>query len=157
MKNIIYASIYLLLFGVLSSCTGDKTNPVTQAQPLSQTLIYQKPGLVDSIIGTCSTFLVRTFYLDTLDFSQFTAGKFEKSAFTDGDLSEIKIYYLNAGTAVTLFSLQGLNQINSAEATEFPSPGIKTTYFMQVKLYSSICTGNYFYIRLSDVKIFGLK
>lgn len=127
-------------------------NPAT-----SSYLLYQKPGLIDSITGTCSTFLVRNFTLDTIDFSGYARNVLEKDAYTDGDLSEILIYYLNADTAVNVIKLEGREQINSRSAVEFIAPERKETYYLRLKLYSSVCTGQLFHLKLRDVKIYGVR
>jgi len=145
----------LLSLTIVSSCSDDNINPVTQSQ--NQFLLYQKPGLVDSIIGTCSTYLIRNFTLDTLDFRQFNLARLQKDSFTDGDLSEIIIYYLNADTAVNVVHLQGSHQINSSSPVDFQPPKIKTIFYMRLKLYSSVCTGNYFYLKIRNLYLFGLN
>jgi hypothetical protein len=145
----------LLLFFILSSCSEDKSNPLTQ--PQTQSLLYQKPGLVDSIVGTCSTYLIRTFILDTLDFRMFNSVRFERNSFTNGNLSEINIYYVNSDTAVSILLLQGLHQINSTNISDTQSPKIKTKFYLRMKLFASVCTGDYYHLKLRDIKIFGIN
>jgi hypothetical protein len=154
MKNYSFGFICFLLL-VLSSCTEDKSNPVKQFQ--TQSLLYQKSGLIDSIVGTCSSYLISTVILDTLDFRQFNTARFQRVAYTNANLSEINIYYLNADTAVSVLHLQGSNQINSTGATDFQPPKIKTKFYLRLKLFSSVCTGDLFHLKLRDVNIFGLN
>jgi len=148
--------IYMLLLSgvlLLEACS-DNPQGIVNA---SNYLVYQKPGLIDSISGTCSTYLIRNFTLDTIDFSAFDKGILEKNAFTDGDLSEIIIYYLNADTAVAVLNLQGKEQINTAGQIEFQPPKRSEIYYLRMKLYSSVCTGEQFHLKLRDVKIYGVR
>ena len=145
----------LLLFFILSSCSEDTSNPLTQHQ--TQSLLYEKPGLVDSIVGTCSTYLIRTFILDTLDFRMFNSMRFERNSFTNGNLSEVNIYYVNNDTAVSVLLLQGLHQINSTNISDVPSPKIKTKFYLRMKLFASVCTGDFYHLKLRDIKIFGIN
>jgi hypothetical protein len=137
----------------LQSCSENPQGSVS----VNQDLIYQKPGLIDSIVGTCSTFLIRNFTLDTINFSSYNKAYLEKDAFTDGDLSEIIVYYLNSDTAVSVLNLQGRDMINSTGRIEFQPTKDKRNYFLRMKLYSSVCTGQLFHLKLRDVKIYGEK
>ncbi len=137
----------------LQSCSENPQESVS----VNQVLIYQKSGLIDSIVGTCSTFLIRNFTLDTINFSSYKKAFLEKEAFTDGDLSEIIVYYLNSDTVVSVINLQGRDMINSTGRIEFQPPKDKRNYFLRMKLYSSVCTGQLFHLKLRDVKIYGEK
>ena len=128
-----------------------------ESSTTSNYLLYQKPGLIDSITGTCSTYLIRNFTLDSIDFSQYDKAVLEKNSFTDGDLSGIQVYYLNSDTAVYVIDLQGKGQINTASSVEFQPPKRKEKYFLRLKLYSSVCTGQLFYLKLRDMKIYGVR
>jgi hypothetical protein len=152
MKNLIYLSLIIGTL-IIESCSD---NPQGNAN-MNNYLVYEKPGLLDSITGTCSTFLIRNFTLDTLNFSDYNKAVLERNSFTDGDLSEIIIYYLNSDTAVNVLNLQGKGQINSAEPIEFYPPKRNETYYLRMKLYSSVCTGQFFHLKLRDVKIYGMK
>lgn len=143
--------ITALLALTVVSCSDNLQN----STKISEDIIYHKPGLVDSIVGTCSSFLIRNFTLDTLDMSGYTKCFFEKDAFTDGDLSEIIIYYINSDTAVTLVNLRGTQQINSAAPFEFTPPERKTTVFLRMKLFASVCTGQLYHLKLRNIKISG--
>lgn len=152
MKYIMYILIISGLIWAESCSESPLESPTT-----SNYLLYQRPGLVDSISGTCSTYLIRNFTLDSIDFSQYNKAVLEKNSFTDGDLSEIIIYYLNADTAVAILNLQGREQINSANAIEFQPPKRNETYYLRMKLYSSVCTGEQFHLKLRDLKIYGVR
>jgi len=152
MKNLVYL---LLIVGVFAT-EGCSENPLA-GSTANNFLVYQKPGLLDSISGTCSTFLIRNFTLDTIDFSQYSKAILEKSAYTNGDLSEILIYYINADTSVNVLHLEGKGQINSSGTVEFQPPKRNEKYFLRMKLYSSVCTGEQFHLKLRDVKIYGVR
>ena len=99
----------------------------------------------------------KKFYSDTINFSSYKKAYFEKDSFTDGDLSEIIVYYLNSDTVVSVLNLQGRDMINSTGRIEFQPPKDKRNYFLRMKLYSSVCTGQLFHLKLRDVKIYGEK
>lgn len=152
MKNLfILICISSVIF--LQSCS-DNVQPVVQE---NSELVFQQTGLIDSIVGTCSTYLIRNFSLNTIDFSSYDKAVLEKNAYTDGDLSEIIVYYINSDTAVNVLHLQGKEQINYAGKIEFQPPKDSRNYFLRLKLFSSVCTGQLFHLKLRDLKIFGVK
>jgi len=118
------------------------------------TLLYERNGLVDSITGTCSTFLIRNIFLDTLNLELYSEIRIEFAAFTDGDLSTLSIYYIQDST-IKLFELNGL-EIANTRLVVIPSPNILKDYYLRLKLYSSICTGKLFVLSVRDLKIYGI-
>lgn len=152
MKTLIYTVLITVML-IAESCSENPQGNVNT----NNYLVYEKPGLIDSITGTCSTFLIRNFTLDSINFSDYGKAVLEKSSFTDGDLSEIILYYINSDTAVNVLNLQGKGQINSAEPSEFYPPKRNETYYLRMKLYSSVCTGQLFHLKLRDIKIYGVK
>jgi len=152
MKLYLYL-IPVLLLGIFASCSDNAVN--TQTGDVE--LLYQKQGLIDSVVGTCSTFLIRNFELDTIDFSNFRKARLEKESFTDGDLSEIIIYYRQGDSLIQVFNLSGKKQINSMESIEMNIPQNKQVYYLRLKLFSSTCTGELFHLKLRNLKIYGVK
>lgn len=150
MKNF---KLLFILAGIviLNSCSE---NPQTIGSR-NQSLLYQKQGLVDSLVGTCSSYLIRNFTLDTIDFSGYSNGVFEKDSYTDGDLSEIIVYYINADTAVNIVHLEGQSQINSTTQITFHPPVTKNKYYLRLKLFSSVCTGQLYHLKLRNIRIYG--
>ena len=152
MRYIVYILLIISVLAAESCSENPQENTMT-----NNYLLYEKQGLIDSITGTCSTYLIRNFTLDTIDFSNYGKGIIEKDGYTDGDLSEIIIYYINADTAVQVLTLQGKDQINTAGQIEFQAPKKNEKYYLRMKLYSSICTGQLFHLRLRDLKIYGVR
>ena len=149
-----YLVLLILSFVIISSCSD---NPVKTDAVKTETLIYEKPGLVDSIVGTCSAYIVRTLILDSIDTRNFSELKVELNAYTDGDLSNISIYYLNADTNYNLFVLSGTSQINNTNSNVIPSPKIKDIFFLRLRLFASVCTGQNYHLKMRDLKIFGVN
>lgn len=147
----------ILILGLLSvfalSCSDN--NPQESGQVSEQ--LYVHNGTLDSLVGTCSVYLIRTFPLDTLDFTGFERIRFERDSFTEGDLSGISFYYLDSEIAVNVINLEGIQAINNTSPVEIPSPKNRTKYFIRLKLNSSFCTGELFQLVLRNPVIYGVK
>jgi len=153
MKKII---ILILFAAVFYSCSESPTGSGGEVN-LTETLIFEQTGVVDSIVGTCSTFLIRTVILDTLDLRDYKKLKVEMERFTDGDRSEISMHYVRADTAVKILNAEGLSGINGTDAFVIDSPALKDKYYFRMKLYSSVCTGQLFHLKVKNLRIYGLK
>ena len=117
------------------------------------TLLYERNGLIDSVVGTCSTFLIRNIFLDTLNLELYRDIRIEFNAFTNGDLSTLSVYYIQDST-INLFELNGL-EITNTQLVIIPSPNLLKDYYLRLKLYSSFCTGQLFVLSVRDLKIYG--
>ena len=148
--NRIFSAVIIIVVIFLSSCSEDIVN---SNQESTGTLLYERNGLIDSLVGTCSTFLIRNFFLDTLDFESYGNIRIEFNAFTDGDLSSLSFYYIQ-DTTVNVFEINGLG-INNTQAVNIPSPNITRDFYLRLKLFSSICTGQNYVLSVRDLKIFG--
>lgn len=149
-----YLNLIIIVSSViLLSCSDNAVNN----QSGGAELLYQKQGLIDSVVGTCSTFLIRNFELDTIDFSNYRKARLERESFTDGDLSEIIIYYRQGDSLIQVFNLSGKKQINNMESIEMNIPQTRQIYFLRLKLFSSTCTGELFHLKLRNLKIYGIK
>ena len=146
----IFSAVIIIVVIFLSSCSEDIVN---SNQESTGTLLYERNGLIDSLVGTCSTFLIRNFFLDTLDFESYGNIRIEFNAFTDGDLSSLSFYYIQ-DTTVNVFEINGLG-INNTQAVNIPSPNITRDFYLRLKLFSSICTGQNYVLSVRDLKIFG--
>lgn len=147
---------FLLLFissGILLIGCGN--NPSESYIEPEYSQIYQKQGLIDSIVGTCSSYLVRTFPLDTLDFTQYSKLKIKMDSFTDGDLSSVQIYRLVNDTIANIYYTEGLQGINIQSPIIVDSPKDRKMYYVRMKLFSSVCTGQYFHLKVRNLNISG--
>lgn len=153
MRKLIFV---IFLAAVFYSCSESPTGSGGEVN-LTETLIFEQTGVVDSIVGTCSTFLIRTVILDTLDLRDYKKLKVEMERFTDGDRSEISMHYVRADTAVKILNAEGLSGINGTDAFVIDSPALKDKYYFRMKLYSSVCTGQLFHLKVKNLRIYGLK
>jgi hypothetical protein len=145
------AYIFLFIL-ILSGCNRNLT-----VEPETYVLLYQKQSLLDSLVGTCSTFLIRTIILDTVNTVGYQKLQINLNAKTDGDLSSVEMFYYKGDSIKTLFSLNGISQINNTNSVTSSSPEDKTQIFVRLKLYSSVCTGQLYYLKIRNVVINGIK
>lgn len=143
---------YCFVLFALSFIGGCKDNPVEA--PLSYGLKYERNGLIDSITGDCSVVVTRSYVLDSLDLRGVSKIKMNYLAHTDADISFLRLFYLNADTAVNVVSLEGAAQISNANSIEFDAPQMKDLFFVRLGLRSSVCTGDIFHLKLRDLKIY---
>jgi hypothetical protein len=149
-----YIFLLLIIFsGILLIGCGN--NPTETTNQQNYDLIFQKTGLLDSIVGTCSTFLVRTIPLDTLDFTAYSKLRISMDSFTDGDLSTIQMYRVIDDTVANIFYLEGIQDINSSGTIEIDSPKDRKMYYVRMKLFSSVCTGQYFHLKARNLNVYG--
>ena len=148
-KIIPYCFIIVLLIS-LSAC---KDNSVETTTP-SYGLKFERDGLLDSITGDCSTVVTRVAGLDSLDFRGFSKIKMQYNAHTDADISFLRIFYLQADTAVNVISLDGSDEISNMTSIEVDAPQTKQYFYVRMALRSSVCTGDIFHIKLRDLKIY---
>lgn len=153
----------LILWGImcagiyLSGCSTDTITGNNNGQmPGQGDLLYEKPGLLDSLNGTCSAYLVRNFFLDTLDMSSYSNLRIELKGQTDGDRSNLIMYYLDNG-AVNMVELEGLNEINGNVSLTIPAPEKMTDVHFRMLLFASVCTGHYYSLTVRDLKIYGIN
>lgn len=153
MKSLTVIMSAIIILMLISGCSEDSVSPTSSK---TQTLLYERIGLVDSIAGTCSAYIVRTIILDSIDTRNYSAVRFEMDSYTDGDLSNITLYYLK-DSAVNIFSLEGLSAINNTAEYSAPSPKIKGTLYLRLRLYASVCTGEYYHLKMRNFRIFGIN
>lgn len=152
-----FLKIYFIVFAVtlifISGCSDNSNNPIEE----TATLLYEKPGLVDSLVGTCSAYLIRTSIFDSIDTRSYDKLKIEFNAYTDGDLSNISFYYLNADTNSYLITLDGSNKINNSKSFSIASPQVKNNFFLRLKLFASVCTEQNYHLKIKNLKIYGVN
>lgn len=154
MKNTLKFIPLLLILTFLASGCSDSGTDSNSSQ--TETLIFEKQGLVDSIWGTCSAYIVHTVIIDSLDTRNYKSLRFEMSSYTDGDLSNITLYYLK-DTAINIFSFNGLSGINNTSSHQTTSPMIKNNLYLRFRLYSSVCTGQYYHLKMRNFRIYGVN
>ena len=147
----LFLVIFFFSFIVFLSCSENIIENSNNQN--TGTLLYERNGLVDSVVGTCSTFLIRNIFLDTLNLELYRDIRIEFNAFTDGDLSTLSVYYIQDST-INLFELNGL-EITNTQLVIIPSPNLLKDYYLRLKLYSSFCTGQLFVLSVRDLKIYG--
>jgi hypothetical protein len=147
------AGIYLSGCNDSGSITGSENTTGTST---GGDLLYEKPGLLDSLNGTCSSYLVRNHFLDTINMSQYSTIRIEFSADTDGDRSNLIMYYFANGVT-NLFQLEGLEEINGNKFIDIPAPNYMSDVHFQLRLFASICTGQYYHLSVRDLKIYGVQ
>jgi hypothetical protein len=76
-------------------------------------------------------------------------------SFTDGDLSSVQLFRLINDTIANVFYFEGLYEINSSNSITVDSPGDRKMYFVRMKLFSSVCTGQYFHLKVRNLNISG--
>ncbi len=149
---------YLLLsISALFILAGCSDSPTEINNIQDGNLIYEKLNLVDSLVGTCSAYLIRTSILDSLDTRDYNKLRIEFNAYTDGDLSNVSAYYTNTNTNFYLFELNGINQINNTNSITITSPKIKDIFYLRLRLFSSVCTGQYYHLKIRNLKIYGVN
>mgnify|MGYP007037477849 FL=1 len=145
-----YISYCVLLLLLITEC---KDNLVTNEQ--SYGLRYERTGLLDSIVGDCSTVITRVVPLDSIDFRGVSKIRMGYNAHTDADISFLKFFYISAAdTAVNIVSLEGTEAISNMSSVEVDAPQTKQYFYLRMALRSSVCTGDIFHIKLRDLKIY---
>lgn len=150
--SIALAVVYFAGCNDSGSITGNETNTVSTGGDL----LYEKPGLLDSLTGTCSSYLVRNHLLDTLDMRIYSTIRVEFFAETDGDRSNLVMYYFANGV-MNLFQLEGLGEINGNKFIDIPAPQYMSDVHFQLRLFASVCTGQYYNLKVRNLKIYGVK
>lgn len=151
--GILIAGVYFTGCNDSGSITGSDPN---NGGTTGGDLLYEKPGLLDSLSGTCSSYLVRNHFLDTIDMSQYSNIRIEFSGVTDGDRSNLVMYYFANGV-MNLLDLEGLQEINGNKSIVIPAPNYMSDVHFQLRLFSSICTGQYYSLTVRNLKIYGVE
>lgn len=143
----------LCIFAVLNCITLISCGDNAVTSPAYDNLIYSRNGLVDSLVGTCQGATIRSYELgDSLDFRNTDKIRFDFNTGTDSDISEFIIYY-RRDTLVKLVSITG-SDVNNLKSATVDSPGIKDKFYAQINFRSSVCTGEQFYFKVRDIKVY---
>lgn len=151
MKKIFFKTRSIFLAVFFFSIYGCSDNSV---QSPTETLIYEYPGVIENVGGDCSAVQIRTRSLGTFDLASADKIKFSFEGMSDADLSSINFYYLLNDEQVHLVNLTDRDQINNTRTIEVDAPGIETEVYSRVTLKSSVCTGQIYFLTLSNLKIF---
>ena len=156
LKYFLYCFILLGAVVYVNGCADNIVTPINSQQTSeTKTLLIEKQGLLDSITGTCSSFIIRTSYLDTLDFTGFEEVEITFNAYTDADLSVFNIFYVR-DSAMIVSNLEGLN-ISNTMTLRVPSPKVRDFFQVRLRLMASLCTGQIYHLKLRDLKIYGVN
>lgn len=142
--------LVLILCSILSGCSDNSVEN-------TETLIFQLDGVIESLDGDCSGVQVRTRDLGDFDFRASRKIKLNFSGMSDADLSSISIFYNQNDEPVYLMNLTNREQINNTASVEINSPNVRCELFSRVTLKSSVCTGQIFYIKFSDLKVYSVN
>ncbi|HEX2788340.1 MAG TPA: hypothetical protein VHP32_10565 [Ignavibacteria bacterium] len=142
------ANLLILLF--LSVAIYSCTDKIFTPSPFFQ-VIYEKPGLVDSLRGDCSASQIRTFSLGSHDLAQYDSLLFQFSNSTDADLALIQVYY--PGASNYLMYLQG-KSLSEISHWQIPAPDYNGEVYLRMILNSSVCTGHIYHLSVRDFKMY---
>lgn len=143
--SILFIAVLVL---IISGCSD---NPVKAP---AEILLYEYQGIIENLGGDCSAVQIRTRSLGTMDLSDADKIKFNFEGMSDADLSSISFYYIENNQQIDLIHLPDREQINNTRSVEVDSPGISAEIFSRVTLKSSVCTGQIFFLTLSNLKIY---
>jgi len=147
-------SFLILVFGGIIQLSCNENSVEGQRV---ENLVLQLDGELEYILGDCSATQVRTRNLGVLDFTNAQKVRFDLSGMTDADISSIGIFYVNNNENVFLVDLPDRNAVNGTGSVEVNSPRTNSGIFLRVTLRSSVCTGQLFHIRVSDLKIYTIN
>ena len=131
---------FLMLTGVLLFQSCGETPTGNNA---SETILFDKQGLVDSAwVNCCCTNVQRTI-TDTLDISAFSKIRISFDGFTNSDGSVVVIYY-NTATAsnIQLASFSNPDSVNGLHVNEFALPKEKVTLELRTIIFPPVCGAN---------------
>ena len=153
MKAAIITISFLLLL-MLVSCSDA---PVQQSE--TETLLYEKPGLVDSaVVYGCYAHTVRFFADDTLSLASYNRVKIMFDGLANSDGTVISLIYNTADTAVFVYEVMDEVGINKIHTFEFTPPAANTWFEVRFYINPPVCgTGEFKYTRARDLKIIGIR
>lgn len=144
-------SVTLLVF---DSC---KDNAVTiQENPQ---VIYQKQGLVDSVVVHECVALTSRFFSDTLDLSGYSKINITFNGLTNSDGSFIKIlYHTDTSSNTELYSVMDIGQVSNNHSFTFTKPANIVWFELRTYINPPVCgKGEYKFTRARDLKIYGIN
>lgn len=154
-KKFVILSLLIPVVIFIQGCS--ESNPVV-SNPEKLELIYERQGLVDSLTGTCSAYLIRNHILQSLNLESQSNVRICFDASTDGDLSNIEFFVLdNSNQNILLYDVEGL-QINDVSHFDVTIPGeMVNNIHLRLRLFSSVCTGHIYHLRISNLQIYKIN
>lgn len=155
MRLRIFTTALPLLFVLYFSCSYNPTQPAAQTE-----LLYEDTGLVDSaVVFGCYAYSVRHFIMDTLELAGYSEIKVDFNGNANSDGTNITVYYnTDSLSNYSVYSVWNTAGINNDHSFSFPSPSGRT--LMEIRLYINppVCgEGEFKFVRVRDLKIFGIK
>lgn len=138
--------ILLFLSVAIYSC-GDK---IFEPSPFFE-VIYEKPGLVDSLRGDCSSSQIRTFSLGSHNLAEYDSLLFQFSNSSDADLATIQVYYPGASQYLMYLQGKSLSEITHWQTV---APDYEGEVYLRMILNSSVCTGQIYHLSMRDFKMY---
>lgn len=139
--------ILLFLAAAVCSCSDKIFTPSE-----FYSVLYEKPGLVDSLRGDCSAPQIRTITMGSHDLSQYDSLIFTFSNSTDADLAIIQVYS-PASHSEYLMYLNG-KSISEIGHWQIPAPNYEGEVYLRMILNSSVCTGHVYHLSVRDFKMY---
>lgn len=139
----------------LNGCSD--SNPVVGNNETLE-LIYEREGLLDSLTGTCSAYLIRNHILQSLNLENHNNIRISFDASTDGDLSNLEFFIVNnSNQQIPLYDVEGL-EINNVTHFDAVIPAeMVNNIHLRLRLFSSICTGQIFHLKICNLRIFSIN
>ena len=149
--------LFLILPGLVSlysSCGSD--NPMDTGP--AETLLYEEPGLVDSIVVTgCYDYTRFHFLNDTFFFGGYNKLRIEFEGFSSSDRSRISFVGYNAEVTNQILYTKSNEDVNVTHSFELPAPADTTWLELRLFLSPQVCGENeYRYIRARDLRVYGI-
>ena len=155
LKIILNVIMLVSLVFLYASC-GDE-NPINAGS--SETLLYEEPGLVDSVVVTgCYDQTSYHFLNDTFHFNGYSKLRVEFESFSSSDRSRISLVSYNAAVTNQILYTKNNEEVNMLHSFEMSAPADSTWLELRLFLSPRVCGENdYRYLRARDLKIFGIK
>ncbi len=155
MKNIFLTILILSISFFLLSCSdGDII------QPEQETLIFEKAGLVDSIVVYgCYSYTLIYVVPDTLHLENYSKLKVEFDGNVNSDGTNITLYINSASEEYfELYKVDNAAAINKLHNFESQIPFNTSIFKIRLYINPPVCgQGEFKYNRVRDLKIYGIK
>lgn len=139
----------------LNGCSD--SNPIAGNNETLE-LIYEREGLLDSLTGTCSAYLIRNHVFQSLNLESSNNIRIRFDASTDGDLSNLEFFIIdNSNQPIPLYDIEGLEINNVTHFDTIIPAEMVNNIHLRLRLFSSVCTGHIYHLRISNLQIFKIN